>query len=246
VLEVTLPGDLYSGIETRLGQLPEEVARTTREHIQLARQAGLASVEGLAEAIEGTAVDLATQLAACDLLGRLGVSYRRSAESVANLLASTEKRELLWESARALALMRAGYVVEILLTHLESTNPERGAATAWTLGRLGNPSSVQPLRAVLRNTKAQRDLRAHAAEALGALASNDAVPDLIAALEDSSAEVRYWAAYALGQIGDPEALPALERLAQKDHRAIGTLGSVAEEASSAVELIRMGGSHPQT
>lgn len=232
-------GDLYAGIEARLEQVPEAAARAAREHIQLLRQAGIASVEGLATAVKDGARE-SIQLAACDLLGRLGDCYRRSAESVADLFARAEKPELIWESAKALALMNAGHMAEALHQHLDGASSARGAAAAWTLGRLGHASSVQPLRAVLRNTSADGDVRAHAAEALGALRSHDALMDLIAALEDPSPDVKYWAAYALGEIGDPAALPALDRLAHSDHALVGSAGSVAAEASSAAELIRTG------
>lgn len=238
--ELILADDLYTGIEASLDQLPEDTARATRQHIHLLRQAGIGSVEGLAATVKNPASESIIELAACDLLGRLGDSYRRSAEAVADLFARTEERELLWESAKALALMNAGYMADVLLTHLDSTDSRRAAAAAWTLGRLGHPSSVEPLRAVLRKTGTHHDVRAHAAEALGCLGSREAVTDLVAALGDSTAEVRYWAAFALGQIGDPGALPALERLAQSDHRAVGSSGSVADEASRAAELIRMG------
>lgn len=232
--------DLYTGIEASLEEVPEEVARATRQHIQLLRQVGIGSLEALAATVKNPASEPIIQLAACDLLGRLGDSYRRSAEAVADLFGRTDKHEVLWESAKALALMNAGHIAELLLSHLESADSGRGAAAAWTLGRLGDPSSVEPLRAVLRNSGAHHDVRAHAAEALGVLESRDALIDLVAALQDPSAEVRYWAAYALGQIGDPGALPALEQLAQSDHRTVGTSGSVADEAASAAELIRMG------
>jgi HEAT repeat protein len=66
----------------------------------------------------------------------------------------------------------------------------------------------------------------------------DAVQDLIAALSDKSPELRYWAAYSLGQIGDPESIPALERTASGD---VGTLPdgrSVRQEAFDALDAIR--------
>lgn len=236
--EVTL-SDLYEGIEASLEQLPEATAHVAKEHIQLLRQAGITSVEGLATAVKEAANE-SIQLAACDLLGRLGDSFRRSAQSLADLFARTEKTELVWESAKALALMNASHMTEALTQHLDDADSARGAAAAWTLGRLGNASSVESLRAALRKTSADDDVRAHAAEALGALKSHDALMDLLGALDDPSADVRYWAAYALGEIGDPAALPALDRLAESDRASVGGAGSVAAEASSAAELIRTG------
>ena len=53
------------------------------------------------------------------------------------------------------------------------------------------------------------NVRAAAAEALGAIGDPQAVPALIQALGDSDSAVRRAAAEALGKLGDPQAIPAL-------------------------------------
>jgi len=62
------------------------------------------------------------------------------------------------------------------------------------------------------------------------------VAPLLATLDDSSPEVRFWAAYALGIIGAHDALPALERLAATDHATV-PFGAVGEEAVHAITTI---------
>src|SRR5436305_2014104 len=67
------------------------------------------------------------------------------------------------------------------------------------------------------------NMRYWAADALGKFghAAEPAVPDLISALNDQSKMVRMGAAYALGEVGAAEALPALQTAgkdAEKDVR----------------------------
>jgi HEAT repeat protein len=70
----------------------------------------------------------------------------------------------------------------------------------------------------------------------------DVVSDLIALLADPSPEVRYWAAFALGQIGAPASIPALERMASSDVAVLSAdrspQPSLKQEALDALESIR--------
>lgn len=81
-------------------------------------------------------------------------------------------------------------------------------------------------------------MRGFAAEALTGPGERRAVPGLIAALADSSAEVRFWAAFALGELADPAALSALQQLAQSDEATLPGWWSVSDEAAAAIERIR--------
>jgi len=100
------------------------------------------------------------------------------------------------------------------------------------------------LLAALTDATEEPTVRGQAAEALAwyylMRGRCPAVAPLVATLDDSSPEVRFWAAYALGIIGARDALPALERLAVTDHATplwSGSVGTVGEEAVSAITAI---------
>src|SRR5262245_18895796 len=73
-----------------------------------------------------------------------------------------------------------------------------------------NPS--MDLRILVEGTTAQR---MHAARRLGEKRDHRAVALLIKSLSDPNLYVRGWAAWALGEIGDPVALPALNQVIAK-------------------------------
>jgi HEAT repeat protein len=126
-----------------------------------------------------------------------------------------------------------------LLTALHSDlDPETRMAAAYALGLLGDHRSVDGLLAKLADRNEAARIRGMAAEALTGVQERRAVPFLIAALDDPSVEVRFWAAFALGQFGDTAALGALEVLARTDDAVVAGWWSVKEEAAAAIESIR--------
>jgi HEAT repeat protein len=96
--------------------------------------------------------------------------------------------------------------------------------------------SVPSLVKILKQDK-DPNMRYYAAESLGRFgpAGLAAVPDLIAALKDESQMVRMGVAYALGELGSPEAVPALQE-ASKD-----PANEVRVAAVTALQQIRQKG-----
>lgn len=75
-------------------------------------------------------------------------------------------------------------------------------------------------------------------ECLGYIGDKRLTPRLIELLGHSDASIRTFAAYALGQIGDPQALPALKHLAETDpHQYENGVYGVREAARSAIKQI---------
>ena len=76
--------------------------------------------------------------------------------------------------------------------------------------------------------------RAQVCELLGRIGSREAVPALIGALRDPVVSVAAWAAWAIEQIDDPEALPAVQRFERRIHTlaAAGTLSPAAGSADA--------------
>jgi HEAT repeat protein len=121
---------------------------------------------------------------------------------------------------------------------LEDTAIEVRVSAAYALGLLGDPQAIEPLIQKLDDQTEDARVRGTAAEALGDLRDPAGVMPLIAALNDPSAEVRFWAAFAVGQLGDPRALPQLERLAASDQAVLAGYGAVSAEAAEAIRNIR--------
>lgn len=132
------------------------------------------------------------------------------------------------EAAYALGQTRSKTAVVPLIEGLTSDKKDsvRGAA-AVALGEISDEAAVNSLMQLLspqivspggkKVSKSKRRENAFvlrsAAHSLGQIASRQAVPALVAVLEDETMEndVRREAAFALGSIGDPAALPSLQK-----------------------------------
>jgi HEAT repeat protein len=107
-------------------------------------------------------------------------------------------------------------------------------------GRVSSRRPVPALVGAATDATLEAHVRGHAIEALGVMKARETVFDLVTRLSDESPEVRYWAAYSLGQIGDPQSIPALERMAADDDAELGlpVNRSLKQEALEALEAIR--------
>jgi len=80
--------------------------------------------------------------------------------------------------------------------------------TVQTAENPADPTQTSTLHTVAKLADRNEDprVRGLAAEALTEAGERRAVPSLIAVLGDPSVEVRFWAAFALGELGNPAAL----------------------------------------
>jgi HEAT repeat protein len=123
-------------------------------------------------------------------------------------------------------------------------SPTGRAMAAWALGfQASGGRGVAALLRALGDQDEETDVRAHAAEALGHLADGlgEREPDVLGALlhglRDAAPEVRFWSAFALGNLGDEAAIPALERLAERDEESVPGWWSIRKEANDSIKQI---------
>ncbi len=110
-------------------------------------------------------------------------------------------------------------------------------AAAYALGQIGDPRAVTPLLRTLRDAGLSGEARGMAAEQLANLHDESTGAALTAALVDPTAKVRFWSAFALGEMGWHGALPILEQLAATDTEQVPGWWSVAKEAADAIDKI---------
>jgi HEAT repeat protein len=128
---------------------------------------------------------------------------------------------------------------------LKAKDPNERAAAANEMGRRGyrfRREIAELLRPLLRSDP-EPVVRAAAGRALGRLGVREAVPDLVAALGDASADVRVVAAAALWRLPDPSATaPLLEHVKDADKAvrewsalALGVIG----DKRAVPEMVRL-------
>ena len=216
--------------------LPPEVRADAERDIGLLGRAGINSFELLVSALQDQGTSLDLRRVACWVLGRL-----RNKRDVDVLLSAFDEQDmqLSWEAAKSLALVKSKRALKPLIVALsEAKDRNKRQAAAYALGSLCDKRAVEPLIKTLTNTLEDATVRGQAAESLGNSRDRRAVGPLIAPLKDASTEVRFWSAFALGQLGDRRALKELTRLAATDRSILDGWWEVSKEASDAIACIR--------
>src|ERR1700730_8385920 len=116
-------------------------------------------------------------------------------------------REETWEAATELSSIGTEATLHLISLLTKAEAADTRAAAAYVLGTSRHQSARAPLEEVLRNVNEESLVRSHAAEALGYVQNRESVVVLLKQLKDKDPSVRYWCIFALGQIGDPEAVP---------------------------------------
>lgn len=119
--------------------------------------------------------------------------------------------------------------VKAILGELRDVNKARRRSAVMKLGMIGGEQALRALMRLVENQQEDLIVRGRAALMLGKLKDERAVPHLIRALDAPGFLTPYHAAQALGKIGDPRAITALQNLAA---------GSRDKTRSAAVEALR--------
>jgi HEAT repeat protein len=227
--------DFEGAVERVIAAIAADYRDSTRNDIRVLRDHGVASRPDLLAVVSDQSAGEA-RATACWLLGRMNDS--RALPPLTAALYDPDPR-IRAEAARALGSLDHPEAVPALIAVLESdADADTRMAAAYALGLLGDPRAIDPLLAKLADTGEDPGVRGFAAEAFTWHRERRAVPALITALSDPSAVVRFWAAFALGELGDPASLTELERLALSDTGTVPGWGSVKDEAAAAIEHIR--------
>jgi HEAT repeat protein len=90
-----------------------------------------------------------------------------------------------------------------LLKILSAANPDAAQAAAYCLRNLDS-RAIPALISVVGDPSRPASVRAEAAESLGCFGDSRAIPALLFALQDKHPELRFWAVFALGQLGSTD------------------------------------------
>ena len=116
--------------------------------------------------------------------------------------------------------------------------PFNRAAAAYAMQMVTTPRTIRALERVVGKRSEHPKVRGYAVESLTHSHRKKTHDLLLKGLGDPSKVVRFWCAFALGQMAELRAVPRLERLAATDKRPVRGFHSVAEEAADAIKNIK--------
>ena len=125
----------------------------------------------------------------------------------------------------------------LILTLKNGRRPFNRAAAAYAMHMLTTPKTIIALERAVENKSEHPRVRGEAAEALAHAHRKKSHDVLLAGLANSSKELRFWCAFALGEMAEKRAIPSLRHLVASDGRIVKGFHSVAEEAADAIENI---------
>lgn len=223
-------------LQSIVENLNEKFSGQGFQDVDIILQAGINSVDDLLTALPKQDVNENTRAIICWFLSKL-----RDERAFIPLLATLKHRnpELRIAAARALGELNSEQAVQPLIDVLQKDeNIEVRIAAAYGLGCIGDRRAVEPMLDILSDRNLASKLRGMVAEALFNIGDRRAVSPLILSLSDESVELRFWASFALGELGDSQAIPELERLAATDETVLPGWGSISREATKAIQQIR--------
>jgi len=113
-------------------------------------------------------------------------------------------------------------------------------AAAYALNLMHAKPAILALEKSVGNQQEHPRVRGQAAESLAHNHRENSHRLILKNLMDPSKEVRFWCAFALGQMDDGDALVNLRKLAEKDRRIVRGFWSVSREAKAAIREIQDG------
>lgn len=202
--------------------------------------AGMNSYETLLQIADDSQADPNIRALACWLLGKT-----KRSESLPTLMRACQSPTLTVKVAALQALrdyspdeQLSAIAIDVLLY---DASQEARRAAAYALAAVGTENALLILITVLQDSAQAPTVRGMVAETLSNFAHPSVVEALITSLDDPEVEVRFWATYALGELGDPQALPKLRQLASDDDGVLANWGAIRQEARHAIDSIMQHG-----
>lgn len=121
--------------------------------------------------------------------------------------------------------------------------PFNRAAAAYAMQMIGSPQTISALERTLNSSRESARVRVEAAEALAHRHLRRTHKVLLKNLRDSNKDIRFWCAFALGEMAEKKAIPVLKQYAATDKRMVKGFWSVAQEAADAVRKIHENKQH---
>jgi HEAT repeat protein len=204
---------------------------------KLAVLADISSPNALLDMVKNTQLDRDIRVTLCWLLGNLKV---KGAKPVLIALLDDIDDTVQHQAVIALGQLRSKHAIRPLLSLVAtSTDVITRKLAVYALGEIGNGRVLDFLLSILTNPNENPEVRGQIAEAIGVLdAEKASLPVLLNLLNDDSAEVRFWAIYALGELGDNDVIPSLEALVN-DSSMVENWWTVGQEASETIQHIKM-------
>ena len=152
------------------------------------------------------------------------------------------------EAAKLLGQQHHEECVRSLIQFVRSQQPHfRRELALYALAWMHNPQLIDTFIQVLRDSSETETVRGQAAEALGMLFDGnyeersqnyyDTESALLDCISDSSAVVRFWCCYGLGNMRSHRAISQLEVIREQDHGLCPGWWYVSEEAENALARI---------
>lgn len=232
-----VPVSIRSKLQSIADQL-DNVNRTTFEQkTALILDSGIVSEEDMLIALHNQSLSSKLRAAICWIL-----LYFDEDVTVPGLLAVLEGAEndfvVRKAACEVLSFFRDYRAISVYAKLInEDINPEIRQISAYALGQIAHESAVEPLIHRLNALNEIPVVRAQIFESLAYLGAKRAVPTLVEALDDNSVEVRFWATFALGHLGESSEISELERITS-DNAMVESWGSVGREASDAIKHIQ--------
>jgi HEAT repeat protein len=125
----------------------------------------------------------------------------------------------------------------LLSTLRSGRRPFNRAAAAYAMPILKTPKIIRALERTMANKSENPRVRGYAAEALAHGHRKRSHDVLLRGLGDPSKGVRFWCAFALGEMAERRAVTVLKGLVATDKRVVRGWHSVAKEAADALNNI---------